>query len=125
VFGPPTAVIAVQWHTRLRCYNDMRLTYAVGASSFPPPVEHAGAAAAGNRPRGVRQALPAVTPRFAKARRSAGFHADPRHASHRGNAGIARRFEQVAATALQNIQARFSRRSVGTAPEMLQDIRQP
>ncbi len=30
VFGPPTAAIAVQWHTKLRYYNAMRLTYAVG-----------------------------------------------------------------------------------------------
>lgn len=30
VFGPPTAAIAVQWHTKVRYYNTMRLTYAVG-----------------------------------------------------------------------------------------------
>ncbi|MDR0993713.1 MAG: TRAP transporter substrate-binding protein DctP [Verrucomicrobiota bacterium] len=30
VFGPPTAAVAVQWHTRVRYYNTMRLTYAVG-----------------------------------------------------------------------------------------------
>ena len=30
VFGPPTAAIAVQWHTKLRHYNALRLTYAVG-----------------------------------------------------------------------------------------------
>ena len=30
VFGPPTAAVAVQWHTRVRFYNAMRLTYAIG-----------------------------------------------------------------------------------------------
>ncbi len=30
VFGPPTAAIAVQWHTKVRYYNTMRLTYAIG-----------------------------------------------------------------------------------------------
>lgn len=30
VFGPPTAAVAVQWHTRVRYYNAMRLTYAFG-----------------------------------------------------------------------------------------------
>lgn len=30
VFGPPTAAIAVQWHTKVRYYNTLRLTYAVG-----------------------------------------------------------------------------------------------
>ncbi len=30
VFGPPTAAVAVQWHTKVRHYNTMRLTYAVG-----------------------------------------------------------------------------------------------
>ncbi|MGD9781462.1 MAG: TRAP transporter substrate-binding protein DctP [Kiritimatiellia bacterium] len=30
VFGPPTASVAVQWHTRVRYYNSMRLTYAFG-----------------------------------------------------------------------------------------------
>lgn len=30
VFGPPTAAVAVQWHTRIRYYNTMRLTYAIG-----------------------------------------------------------------------------------------------
>jgi TRAP-type transport system periplasmic protein len=30
VFGPPTAAVAVQWHTKVRYYNTMRLTYAIG-----------------------------------------------------------------------------------------------
>ena len=30
VFGPPTASVAVQWHTKIRFYNSMRLTYAFG-----------------------------------------------------------------------------------------------
>ena len=30
VFGPPTAAVAVQWHTKVRYYNSMRLTYAFG-----------------------------------------------------------------------------------------------
>ena len=30
VFGPPTAAIAVQWHTKIRYCNSLRLTYAVG-----------------------------------------------------------------------------------------------
>jgi TRAP-type transport system periplasmic protein len=30
VFGPPTAAVAVQWHTRVRFYNEMRLTYSIG-----------------------------------------------------------------------------------------------
>lgn len=30
VFGPPTAAVAVQWHTKIRYYNTMRLTYAIG-----------------------------------------------------------------------------------------------
>lgn len=30
VFSPPTAAIAVQWHSKLRYYNAMRLTYAIG-----------------------------------------------------------------------------------------------
>ena len=30
VFGPPTAAVAVQWHTRAKYYNEMRLTYSIG-----------------------------------------------------------------------------------------------
>ena len=30
VFGPPTAAVAVQWHTRVRYYYEMWLTYSVG-----------------------------------------------------------------------------------------------
>ena len=30
VFSPPTAAVAVQWHTKVRYYNTMRLTYALG-----------------------------------------------------------------------------------------------
>ena len=45
VFGPPTAAIAVQWHTKVRYENTMRLTYALGGvflsaagwNSVPPP----------------------------------------------------------------------------------------
>jgi TRAP-type transport system periplasmic protein len=45
VFGPPTAAVAVQWHTKIRYYNTMRLTYAIGGvflssagwSTVPPP----------------------------------------------------------------------------------------
>lgn len=31
VFGPPTAAVAVQWHTRIRYYHEMRLSYSIGA----------------------------------------------------------------------------------------------
>ena len=37
VFGPPTAAIAVQWHTKVRYYNTMRLTYAVGGVFLSNP----------------------------------------------------------------------------------------
>lgn len=30
VFGPPTAAVAVQWHTRVRYFYEMKLTYAIG-----------------------------------------------------------------------------------------------
>ena len=30
VFSQPTAAVAVQWHTKVRYYNTMRLTYAIG-----------------------------------------------------------------------------------------------
>jgi TRAP-type transport system periplasmic protein len=30
VFGPPTAAVAVQWHTRVRYYNEMNLGYTIG-----------------------------------------------------------------------------------------------
>ena len=30
VFGPPTAAVAVQWHTKVRNFNTMRLTYSLG-----------------------------------------------------------------------------------------------
>lgn len=30
VFGPPTAAVAVQWHTKIRQMNELRLTYAIG-----------------------------------------------------------------------------------------------
>ena len=30
VFGPPTGAVAVQWHTRVRYYTQMRLTYSIG-----------------------------------------------------------------------------------------------
>jgi TRAP-type transport system periplasmic protein len=30
VFGPPTAAVAVQWHTKVRYYNTMRLAYSIG-----------------------------------------------------------------------------------------------
>lgn len=34
VFGPPTAAVAVQWHTKVRYYNTMRLTYSIGGVFF-------------------------------------------------------------------------------------------
>jgi len=34
VFGPPTAAVAVQWHTKVRYYNTMRLTYSLGGVFF-------------------------------------------------------------------------------------------
>jgi TRAP-type transport system periplasmic protein len=30
VFGPPTAAVAVQWHTKVKSYNTLRLTYSIG-----------------------------------------------------------------------------------------------
>lgn len=30
VFGPPTAAVAIQWHTLIRYYNPLRLTYSIG-----------------------------------------------------------------------------------------------
>lgn len=30
VFGPPTAAVAVQWHTRVRYYYELALTYSIG-----------------------------------------------------------------------------------------------
>lgn len=30
VFGPPTAAVAVQWHTKIKLMNELRLTYAIG-----------------------------------------------------------------------------------------------
>ncbi len=30
VFGPPTAAVAVQWHTRIRYLYEMKLTYGIG-----------------------------------------------------------------------------------------------
>jgi TRAP-type transport system periplasmic protein len=30
VFGPPTAAVAVQWHTKVKSYNTMRLSYSIG-----------------------------------------------------------------------------------------------
>jgi len=30
VFGPPTAAVAVQWHTKVRSYNTLRLSYSIG-----------------------------------------------------------------------------------------------
>jgi len=30
VFGPPTAAVAVQWHTKVHYYNSMRLAYSLG-----------------------------------------------------------------------------------------------
>lgn len=46
VFGPPAAAIAVQWHTKVRYYNEMQLTYAIGgvfissASWAAVPAQH-------------------------------------------------------------------------------------
>jgi len=30
VFGPPTAAVAVQWHTKVKFYNTLRLSYSIG-----------------------------------------------------------------------------------------------
>jgi len=30
VFGPPTAAVAVQWHTKVKSYNTLRLSYSIG-----------------------------------------------------------------------------------------------
>ena len=128
VFGPPTAVIAVQWHTRLRYYNDMRLTYAVGGvfvstaswSTLAPTQQEI---VRGAFDKHCRLLTPKVRQSDVEAldfMRTQGVQ--PIEGTPESRAA----FEQVAAAALQNIQgAVFSTEVWELLQKCLQEIRQP
>ncbi len=85
VFGPPTAAVAVQWHTKVRYYNTMRLTYSIGgvflssAGWAKVPLQHRSTVKAAFD----QELQPADAQSPQERYRSAGIHAIARRDSHR------------------------------------------
>ncbi len=126
VFGPPTATIAVQWHAKLRYYNTLRLTYALGgvflssAGWNSVPVAHRDVVKAAFD-KHCRLLTPKVRRSDVEAldfMRAQGVEAIAETPETRAD------FERVAAAALQNIRgAVFSAEAWDLLQEYLKEIR--
>lgn len=126
VFGPPTAAVAVQWHTRIRHYNTMRLTYAIGGVFLSTagwemvPLEHRAAVQAAFDKQS-RLLTPKVRQSDIEAlefMRKQGLVADEETPETRAA------FEQIAATALQKVVGTvFSAESWNLLQQCLKEIR--
>lgn len=126
VFGPPTATIAVQWHTKLRYYNSVRLTYAIGGvflssagwNAVPAPHRDAVKAAFDKH---CRLLSPKVRKSDVEAMdfmRAQGLHAIEETPEVRAD------FERVAATALQKVKGEvFSQEAWDLLQKCLEEIR--
>ena len=128
VFGPPTAAVAVQWHTRVRYYNTLRLTYAIGGvflssagwNAVPPAHREAVRAAFDKH---CRLLTPKVRQSDAEALdflRQQGVEAVAETAETRAE------FEQIANVALAKIKGQvFSAETWDALQGHLKDIRGP
>ena len=126
VFGPPTATIAVQWHTKLRSYNSVRLTYAIGGvflsssgwNSIPAPHRNAVKAAFDKHcqlltPKVRQSDVEALD--FMRAQGVQAIEETPE---------VLAAFEQVAATALQKVKGTvFSQAAWDLLQQCLKEIR--
>jgi TRAP-type transport system periplasmic protein len=128
VFGPPTAAVAVQWHTRVRHYYEMSLTYSVGGVFLSTagwkmvPAQHQAA---------VRAAFDKhcrlLTPKVRKSdtealefMRKQGVAAIPETAEGRAD------FERIAAMALEKVKGSvFSAEAWELLQQSLKDVRKP
>lgn len=126
VFGPPTAAVAVQWHTKIRHYNTMRLTYSIGgvflstaAWDLVPPAHRAAVQSIIDKH--CRLLTPKVRQSDIEAldfMRKQGVVRDEETPELRAA------FEQIAATALQKVVgAVFSLESWNLLQQYLKEIR--
>ena len=126
IFGPPTAAVAVQWHTKIRHYNTMRLTYAIGGVFLStagwnavPPAHRAAVKDAFDRQ--SRLLTPKVRQSDVEAldyMRTQGVVADEETPEMRAA------FEQIAADALQKVvDSSFSAESWDLLQQYLKEIR--
>ena len=126
VFGPPTATIAVQWHTKLRYYNSVRLTYAIGGvfvstagwSQVPPAQREAVANA-------IDRHCRLLSPKVRKSDNEALEYLQAQGVSASAETPELRAvFEQVAATALLKVKgAVFSAEAWDLLQQYLREIR--
>ena len=126
VFGPPTAAVAVQWHTKVRYYNTMRLTYAMGGvflsstgwTSIPPQHQATVKAAFDKHCRLLSPKVRKSDIEALEFMRSQGVVAIEETAAVRTS------FEQIAATALQKIKGTvFSEAAWDLLQQTLKEIR--
>ena len=126
VFGPPTAAVAVQWHTKVRHYNTMRLTYAIGGvfvstagwSQVPPAQREAVANA-------IDRHCRLLSPKVRKSDNEALEYLQAQGVSASAETSELRAvFEQVAATALLKVKgAVFSAEAWDLLQQYLREIR--
>mgnify|MGYP000859778004 CR=1 FL=1 len=128
VFGPPTAAVAVQWHTRVRYYNEMRLNYSIGGVFLSaagwkqiPAAHQATVKAAFDKH--CRLLTPKVRKSDLEAldyMRQQGVQPLPESAEGRAD------FERIASSALEKIRGRtFSAAAWDRLQESLKDFRNP
>ena len=128
VFGPPTAAIAVQWHTKIRHANELRLTYALGGVFL-------SSAALNSVPAAHRQTVKAVFDKHCRQLTPKVRQSDVEALEFMRTQGIQiiettpetrAAFEQVAATALQKVKGRdFSAAAWDLLQQTLREIRGP
>ena len=126
VFGPPTAAVAVQWHTKVRHYNPMRLTYAIGGvfvsaagwNQVPPAQREAVANA-------IDRHCRLLSPKVRKSDNEALEYLQAQGVSASAETPELRAvFEQVAATALIKVKgAVFSAEAWDLLQQYLREIR--
>lgn len=126
VFGPPTAAVAVQWHTRVRYYNTLRLNYSIGGvflstagwNAVPPAHRDAVRAAFDKHCR-------LLTPKVRKSDTEAlEFLRQQGVTSIEKTEQARTEFEQVAGIALQKVKGSvFSAETWNALQEYLQDYR--
>ena len=128
VFGPPTAAIAVQWHTKIRYYNALQLTYAVGGVFLSAAAWNSVPAAHRETVKAIfdkhcRQLTPKVRQSDVEAlafMRAQGIQAIEAAPETRAA------FEQVAARALVKVKGRdFSAGTWDLLQQTLREIRTP
>ncbi len=126
VFGPPTAAVAVQWHTKVRYYNTMRLTYSIGGVLFSSP----GWAMLPAQHREVVKAAfdkhcRLLTPKVRKSDIEAlDYMRTQGVAPIEETPDVRAAFEQIAAVALQKVKgAVFSEESWNLLQQVLKEIR--